>query len=159
MKPTKCRPSHTRQARFDAYRGKAPWFLVAELTMSVVSSFIVGLQEYLGCVPSAWMLTAVYIIFTAVLAVVRPHAVRLDRLLYFVLALLQTGAAVFAAAAAASLDPGSPEHAAALEVGSYFLSALSAGSMLVGLYELGKVLYEQWQVWQRMLQRRRSDQP
>ena len=137
---------------FDVYRGKAPWFYVAELSFAVVANALVGLKASTGCEALGWMMAALFVAQAAVLIVLRPHAVRLDRVLYAMLAVAQAAAAVFGAVANALASAHGEDAASTVRArtaGLFFLSAVGMSAGLVACYEIGKVVYQQWQVRRR----------
>jgi hypothetical protein len=130
---------------FDVYRGKAPWFLTVELFFVVATSIASGLHKATGCSALAWTLAVLYSALAVAFAVIRPHAVRLDRVLYGLLSFAQAAAVLGAAAIElTNAHGGDSTHATRARTGaSFFLSAVSMSAGAVGVYELGKVMYQQ----------------
>jgi hypothetical protein len=144
---------------FDVYRGRAPWFFVVELGFAVFVSFLTGLHEAFGCSPIAWTAAAGYVLLTATYVVLRPHAASLDRVIYTSLAFTQACASVLVAAVVELSKAKGRDDPATLrtrEAGSFFLSAISMSAAAAGLYELFKVVYQQWLVHHRERRRREA---
>ena len=157
-------PAHTASLMkrfgmlFDAYRGKAPWFLLAEFSLSVALGCLAGVQEALGCRVSAWLSAAVTTTFALALGAIRPHAVRFDRVLYFVLAALQAAAAAMAAVMLTLPPDFETARGRLAVVASYVVSVTASSATLVGVYEAIKVVYYQVLVWRREKLRKAAEE-
>jgi hypothetical protein len=129
----------TRQMRqlgmfFEAYKDKAPWFLLVEvLWVNVAASMAAALSVVISCAAAAWITFAIYAVFVALLLWLRPYAMKLEMAGQAVVAALQA-LGLLVAAINATLEWEDGEAAA--DVVSICVTIASALIMLVSLADL-----------------------